>query len=104
MPTSNDMVTSQIFYYLEKEDNKGVYAFDSKDGLTIPIFSSLDIATTFLEKARIRGYGVSVISPTKMIGFHEACHNLGGKFLQLDPKPEVLRAVKVKPIISVLSE
>lgn len=104
MSTSYDMVASQIFYYLEKELNKGVYAFDSKDGLTIPIFSSLEIATSFLEKARIRGYGVGVISPTKMLTFHEACHNAGGKFLQLDPKVEVLKAVKVKTIIPLLLE
>lgn len=102
MSAPPDMVASQIFYYLKRELSEGVYAFETTDGLTIPIFSAVEIAATFLETARIRGYVVGLISPSQMLGFHEACRHAGGKFLQLDPKAEVLKGSRVKNLIPVL--
>jgi hypothetical protein len=102
MSAPPDMVASQIFYYLKRELSDGVYAFETNDGVTIPIFSAVDIATGFLENARIRGYVVSLISPSQMFGFHEACRHAGGKFLQLDPKADVLKGARVKNLIPVL--
>jgi hypothetical protein len=37
-----------------------------------------------------------------MFGFHEACRHAGGKFLQLDPKADVLKGARVKNLIPVL--
>ncbi len=98
MSNQPDMVASQIFYYIRRDNNESVYAFEAPEGLTVPIFSSMDLANSFLERSRVRSHGVGIISPTQMVGFSEACKHAGAKFLQLDPKPEVLKNAKVKNI------
>ncbi|MEW6733347.1 MAG: hypothetical protein AB1489_18615 [Acidobacteriota bacterium] len=98
MSNTENMVTSQIFYYIKRDTNESVYAYDASEGLTVPIFSSVDLARGFLERSRVRGHGVAMISPTQMAGFADACKDAGAKFLQLDPQPEVLKNAKVKNI------
>src|SRR5262249_21637140 len=98
MSIPQDMIASQIFYYIKRNTNESVYAFESTDGLTVPIFSSIDLANSFLLQARVRSHGVGIISPTQMGGFSESCKQAGAKFLQLDPKPDVLKRARVKNI------
>ncbi|MBL8149273.1 MAG: hypothetical protein JNN15_05035 [Blastocatellia bacterium] len=98
MSSSQDFVASQVFFYLRRDINQSVFAFDSGEGLTVPFFSSLDLAQKFLETTRVRGHSVDLITPTRMMNFHESCKLAGAKFLQLDPLPEVLKTSKVQSI------
>ncbi len=92
------MQASQIFYYIKRNTSEASYAYETVDGLTVPIFSSMGLAQNFLQIVRIRGHEISLISPTQMEAFSLSCKALGVKFLQLDPKPNVLKTAKIKDI------
>jgi hypothetical protein len=98
MSNTPDMIASQIFFYIRRNESEAAYSFEASDGLTVPIFTSMELAREFLEKTRVRSHGVAMISPTQMSGFSDACKAAGAKFLQLDPKPEVLKNVRGKNI------
>lgn len=95
---SDDFVASQIFFYLRRDSNSAVLSLEDGEGITVPFFSSLEIAREFLEKARVRGHGIDMISPTEFKAFSEACRAAGAKFLQLDPKPDIFKTARLKSL------
>lgn len=98
MSTPN-LVGSQIFYYIKRDLGEAVYAFETSEGLTVPIFSSMEMARGFLEFARVRGHGVAMISPTQLTTFSDGCKASGVKYLQLDPQTDVLKGARAKDIL-----
>lgn len=93
---SDDFVASQIFFYLRKDTS--ILSLESSEGVTVPFFSSAEVARDFLEQARVRGHGIDMISPTEFKAFSEACREAGAKFLQLDPKPDVFKTARLKSL------
>ncbi len=93
---SDDFVASQIFFYLRKDTS--ILSLESSEGVTVPFFSSVEVARDFLEQARVRGHGIDMISPTEFKAFSEACRKAGAKFLQLDPKPDVFKTARLKSL------
>lgn len=91
-----NVIASQPFFYIKRDNSEATYAFEMPDGITVPIFSSLALANNFLEKARIRSHVIGIIAPLQMEAFTKTCNQAGAKFLQLDPKPEILKNIKVK--------
>jgi len=94
-----DLIGSQIFYYIKRDLGEAVYAFDTSEGLTVPIFSSMELARGFLEFSRVRGHGVAIIAPTQLTTFSDGCKASGAKYLQLDPQTEVLKGARAKNIL-----
>jgi hypothetical protein len=99
MSNAKTLPLTQIFYYLKRNGGDSIYAFSTEDGLTVPIFSSMNLATDFLKRSRVRNYGISLISPTQMIDFADSCKEAGAKFLQLDAMPAVLKNAVVKSLM-----
>src|SRR5262249_41674929 len=91
MSSSQDMVASQLFFYIKRNVGESAYAFITPEGLTGPIFSSPELAQNFLQRSGLRNYGVGLISPVHLINFSDTCKKSGAKFLQLDPKIEALK-------------
>ncbi len=97
--SANNVIASQIFYYIKRDIGEAIYAFETSEGLTVPIFSSMELARSFLEFSRIRGYGVAMIAPTQISTFSDGCKVSGAKYLQLDPQTEVLKGARAKNIL-----
>ncbi len=96
---SSPPIASQIFFYIKRDLGEAVYGFETSEGLTVPIFSSMELARGFLEFARVRGHGVAMIAPTQISIFADGCKGAGAKFLQLDPQTDVLKSARAKNIL-----
>ena len=100
---SENNMAAQIFYYIKRDINESVFAFENSEGVTVPFFSEPDLALEFIETARVRSHQVAIISPTQLVDFSEACKRAGAKFLQMDPKVQVLKGARIRDITSRLA-
>ena len=83
---------SQIFFLLRRDADGAVFAFDTTDGLTVPVFSSMELGVRALKVVAAEGHAVTTLGPMLLESFAAACRGAGAKFVQLDPLEAALPA------------